>query len=158
MHTRRQMIAAIMAGAAGLAAPSKPDFSGRWKLNSSGSSKDAPADLVETIDQREPLIRIDTEWDHSTATGVSNAAMLAPVLELKSDGTAVRNDMPMGMSIATRSHWDGGKLVTEWRLNGLNSPMTGTWTRYMTGPNTMTVDSVAESAGHRITARFIFIK
>ena len=159
MQTRRQMISVMFAGAAGgLAAPSKPNFTGRWHLDPRHSSKEVPAGLMETIDHREPVIRIDTAWDHNVATGVTNAAILAPAVELKSDGSESSNEMPLGLSLATKSHWDGEKLVTEWRLSGLNAPMSGTWTRYLTGSDTMVVDSVAESSGHRMTARYIFAK
>ena len=159
MQTRRQMITAMLASAAGgLAAAAKPNFTGRWHLDPRHSSKEVPAGLMETIDHREPVIRIDTAWDHNVATGVSNAAILAPAVELKSDGAESSNEMPLGLSIATKSHWDGDKLVTEWRLSGLNGPMNGAWTRYLTGPNTMVVDSVAESGGHRVSTRFIFAK
>lgn len=152
------MTAIFATAASGLAAPSKPNFSGRWRLDPSRNSKDAPADLTETIDHREPVIRIDTDWDKGVATGISNAAILAPAVQLKSDGSETSDDLPLGLSLATKSHWDGDKLVTEWRLNGLDAPMSGTWTRYLTGPSTMVLDSVAESSGHRITARFAFLK
>ena len=159
MQTRRQVITTMLVSAAGvLAAPAKPNFSGRWRLDPSQNSKDAPADLTETIDHREPVLRIDTHWDPSVATGVSNAAFLAPTVQLKSDGTETSNEVPMGLSLTTKSHWDGDKFVTEWRLNGLQTPMSGTWTRYLTGPTAMVVDSVAESSSHRVTARFVFAK
>jgi hypothetical protein len=158
-NTRRQAITAIFACAAGgLAAPAKPDFSGRWRLDPSRSSKEAPADLAETIDHREPVIRIDTEWDRTQPAGVSNGAILAPAVQLKSDGTESSNDVPMGLSLVTKSHWDGDKLVTEWRLNGLDVPLSGTWTRYLTGPTLMVVDSITESSGRRLTARYVFAK
>jgi|ERR1051326_737626 hypothetical protein len=160
MLTRRQLISTILVGAvSGLqAAAEKPNFSGRWQIDRRHSPKDAPADLTETIDHREPVIRVDTDWDHNVATGVSNAAILAPAVQLKSDGTQTSNDLPLGMSLTTKSHWDGNKLVTEWRLDGLNTPMNGTWTRYLTGPSAMVVDAVTESGGHRVTARFEFVK
>ena len=158
MQTRRQMITVMLAGAAGIAAQAKPNFSGRWHIDSRRSSKDAPAEIVETIDHREPLVRIDTEWNHNSATGVSNAAMLAPAVQLNSDGAENSNEMPMGLSLATKSHWDGDKLITEWRLSGLKAPMSGTWTRYLTGPTSMVVDSVAESDGQRVSRRFVFVK
>jgi len=48
--------------------------------------------------------------------------------------------MPLGLSLATKSHWDGDRLVTEWRLSGLNAPMSGTWTRNLSGPSAMVVE------------------
>ena len=158
MLTPRQIITIILASGAVLAAPSKPNFSGHWRLDQSRSSKEVPADLVETIDHRESVIRVDTEWDPSKRTGVSNAPMLAPTLQLKSDGTESSNEVPVGLSLVTKSHWDGDKLVTEWHLNGMNNPMSGTLTRYLTDTNTMAVDLVTEGAGNRITARFVFVK
>src|SRR5579885_547650 len=131
--SRRSLITGVIISAAASAAPGKPNFSGKWHLDPR-DSKDAPADLIETIDHREPVIRIDTEWDHSSPTGVSNAAMLAPAMQLKTDGAESSNEMPMGMTLVTKSHWEGDKLATEWRVSGLDNPMTGTWNRYSTGP------------------------
>lgn len=159
MATRRQVLSAILATAgAAMAAPAKPDFSGRWKIVPNSSSKEAPAELGEIIDQRESTIRIDSQWNHNTSTGVGNAAILAPAVLLRSDGTVTSNEMPMGMSLSTKSHWDGDKLVTDWQLSGLSAPLNGTWTRYLTGPNTMIVDSRAESSGRRMSMRYVFAK
>ena len=136
-------LALVLASTALFAASSKPNFSGRWRLDEARSSREAPAALVETIDHREPTVRIDSDWDHNVATGVSNAAILAPAMQLTTDGTEATSEMPLGMSLATKSHWEGVKLVTEWRVNGLQRALSGTWTRYLTGPNTMVVDAVA---------------
>jgi hypothetical protein len=133
----------FFASAALFAAPSKPNFSGKWRLDQGRSSREAPAALVETIDHREPALRIDSDWDHNVATGVTNAAILAPAMQLTTDETEATSEMPLGMSLVTKSRWDGNKLVTEWRVNGLQRPLSGTWTRYLTGPNTMVVDSAA---------------
>src|ERR1700730_13357296 len=116
-------LAVVLASAALFAAPSKPNFSGKWRLDEARNSREAPAALVETIDHREPAVRIDSDWDHNVATGVSNAALLAPAMQLTTDGTEATSEMPMGMSLATKSHWDGDKLVTEWRVNGLQRPL-----------------------------------
>jgi len=136
-------LALVLASAALFAASSKPNFSGKWRLDEARSSREAPAALVETIDHREPAVRIDSDWDHNVATGVSNAGLLAPAMRLTTDGTDATSAMPMGMSLVTKSHWDGDRLVTEWRVNGLEQPLSGTWTRYLTGPNTMVVEAVA---------------
>jgi len=135
-----------------------PNFSGRWRLDESRSSHDAPRGLTEIIDHRDSTLRIDSDWDRSRPAGLSNAPLLAPTLKLVADGDESVNDMPMGMSVSTKSHWEGAELVTEWRLNGLATPLNGTWKRYLTGSGTMVVDSIAEGNRSRSTARFVFVK
>ncbi len=159
MHTRRTAIEAfLLAAAAPLrAAAAKPNFSGRWTLDRNASSPGSPA-LIETIDDREPRIRIDTDWDHTGPTGVTNAAMLAPTVELLTGGAQNANEMPAGLSLQTKSHWDGNKLITAWTIRGLDAPLTGSWERYLTGPNTMVVEAVAEARNRRVTSRFVFVK
>ena len=143
-------LALVLASAALFAAPSKPNFSGKWLLDERRSSRDAPPALMETIDHREPAVRIDSEWDHNLATGITNAALLAPAMRLTTDGTDATSEMPLGLSLATKSHWEGNKLVTEWRVSGLQRPLSGTWTRYLTGPSTMVVEAVAGQSRQRL--------
>jgi hypothetical protein len=158
--TRRQILGALtaIAAAAAQSASKRPNFIGRWRLDESRSSRDAPRGLTEVIDHRDTTLRIDSDWDRTQPTGLSNAALLAPTLKLGTDGAESVNDMPMRMSLATRSHWDGGELVTEWRLNGLAPPLNGTWKRYLTGPDTMVVDAVSEGDRNRASARLVFVK
>lgn len=143
-------LALVLAGAALFAAPTKPNFSGKWLLDERRSSREAPTALMETIDHREPALRIDSEWDHNVPTGITNAAILAPAMQLTTDGADATSEMPLGLSLATKSHWQGNKLVTEWRVSGLQRPLSGTWTRYLTGPNTMVVDAVVGQAKERL--------
>ncbi len=161
MHTRRQAIQTFLfAGASAaplLAAPAKPNFSGRWTLDRAASSPGSPA-LIENIDHREPQIRIDTDWDRNGPTGLTNAAMLAPTIELLTGGEQSANEMPAGLSLQTKSHWEGDKLMTAWTIRGLDAPLTGSWTRYLTGPNTMAVDAISEARNHRVTSRLVFVK
>jgi hypothetical protein len=151
-------LAALCLLAAGLAAAPKPNFSGRWRIDERQSSRGAPADLVQTVDHRDPVMRIDSDWDRNRPTSVAYIAMLAPTVQTMTDGSETANDVPPGMSIATKSHWDGDKLVTEWRVTGLAAEMRGEWTRRLNGTGNMVVDAVTETAGRRVIARFLFVK
>jgi len=158
--TRRQLLASLtaMGAAAAETASKQPNFSGRWRLDESGSSRDAPRGLTEIIDHRDAILRIDSDWDRTQPAGLSNASLLAPTLKITTDGEENVNDMPMGMSLATKSHWERSELVTDWRLQGLATPLNGTWKRYLTGPDTMVVDAVTAAARNRTTARLVFVK
>jgi len=141
-----------------LATAAKPNFSGRWRVDERQSSRGVPAGLEQTVDHRDPVLRIDSTWDHTRPASVAYIAMLAPTVQTMTDGSETANDVPPGMSIATKSHWDGEKLVTEWRVTGLAAEMRGEWTRRLNGTGNMVVDAVTETAGRRVTARFLFVK
>jgi hypothetical protein len=143
---------------AGLAAAPKPNFSGRWRIDERQSSRGAPADLVQTVDHRDPMLRIDSTWNRNRPMSAAYIAMLAPTVQTMTDGSETANDVPPGMSIATKSHWDGDKLVTEWRVTGLAAEMRGEWTRRLNGTGNMVVDAMTETAGRRVTARILFVK
>lgn len=144
--------------AAGLAAAPKPNFSGRWRIDERQSSRGAPADLVQTVDHRDPVLRIDSAWDRNRPTSAAYIAILVPTVQTMTDGSETTSEMPPGMSIATKSHWDGEKLVTEWRVSGLPTEMRGEWTRRLNGTGNMVVDAVTETAGRRVSSRFVFVK
>jgi hypothetical protein len=143
---------------AGLAAAPKPNFSGRWRIDERQSSRGAPAELVQTVDHRDPVLRIDSDWNRNRPANSAYIAMLAPTVQTMTDGSETTNEMPPGMSIATKSHWDGEKLVTEWRIDGLAKEMRGEWTRRLNGTGNMIVDAVTETAGRRVSSRFVFVK
>lgn len=139
-------------------AADRPNFTGRWRLDEAQSTRGAPHEMTQVVDHREPVMRIDTDWDKNQATGVSNAAILAPTLQLTSDNAENVNAMPLGLSLTTKSHWDGDAFITEWRLNGLQTRLSGNWRRYLSGPTNMVVDSIADGSSGRVTARFVFLK
>ena len=153
MHTRREILAALAAVPSVVVAEDKPNFSGRWRLDPARSSREAPASLTETIDHRDPVIRIDSDWDRNTATGLTNAALLAPSLQLIANGTEVTNSMPLGMMLLGKSRWNSQALVTEWRLEGMKVPLSGTWRRRMNGAD-MIVDATTPGGARR----FVFTR
>ena len=121
------------------------------------ASVDFPPGLQETIDHRDPVLRIDTEWDRRKATGLTNVALLAPHIELIADGSEARSEMPSRMALETKSHWDGAKLVTDWNVVGLHAPLNGTWTRYMKGSK-MVLDAVTETNTGRTHKTLVFAR
>jgi hypothetical protein len=148
----------LLAAVVGLAATPRPNFSGRWRIDERQSSRGAPAELVQTVDHRDPVLRIDSDWNRNRPTSAAYIAMLAPAFQTMTDGSETTNEMPPGMSIATKSHWDGEKLVTEWRAIGLATEMRGEWTRRLNGTGNMLVDAVTETAGRRVSSHFVFVK
>ncbi len=121
------------------------------------SSADVPAGLQEIVDHRDPVVKIDSEWDRRKPTGLANVALLAPHVELVADGSPARTEMPSGMALETKSHWDGAKLVTDWNVVGLHAPLNGKWTRYMKGPS-MVVDAVTETNTGRTRRTLVFAR
>jgi len=118
MQTRRQALAAMAVGAAAFA-QGKPNFTGRWIIDLARTTFRVPADFTEIIDHRDSVLKIETSVDTHQAIGLSIASLLAPSLQLTTTGDENSNSMPMGLTLLARSRWDGQRLVSKWRLDGL---------------------------------------
>src|SRR6266849_5853778 len=160
MLSRRQILATVVGCSAAALAQSKPNFSGRWQIDTARTTHQAPDDLVEVIDHREPKLRIETTFSMNQSVGVALASLLAPKLELTTDTAGNSSELPPGIKLLSNSKWQGDRLVTNWRLEGLpNGPMEGTWTRYLAdGGKTMLVDLLAAPGHERVEAKLIFAK
>ena len=159
MQTRREILTVLVASSAALA-QSKPNFSGRWQVDPSRGTFAAPADLTEVIDHREAAISIDTTVNMSQGTGLALASLLAPRMRLTTNGAQDSNAMPMGLSLASQSHWQGDRLVTEWRISGMpNGAMTGSWARSLAdGGRLMIVELTAIAGDRRVEAKLLFVR
>lgn len=157
MTTRRQFIVCLWAVPAARAAQSRPDFSGRWRLDTGHSSPEAPEGLVQMIEHVEPALKIGTEWNRERATGVTNVALLAPRLILTTDGKETVSPMPLGMSLVSTSEWRDGTLVTNWTVHGLQTRMSGSWVRRLSGAS-LILDAVIDSGGQRMARHFVFVR
>ena len=160
MQTRRDVLAALLASPFLAVAQSKPDFSGRWRVDTARSTFAVPPALTEVIEHREPTLSIDTTVDTNQPVGLALASLLGPRLHLTTTGAAETNSMPEGLSLASQSHWQGERLVTDWKLSGLqNGAMTGSWTRYLSdGGKAMTVELVAALGERRVETKLVFAK
>src|ERR1700737_904525 len=138
MHTRREVIMALLAGSAIATAQPKPNFSGQWAIDTSRTTFQVPPDLAETIDHRDPVLVVKTSWDRNRPAGLAIAGLLAPSVELNTNGTQTSSNLPPGLTLKSTARWDGDKLVADWDLPGLDH---WTWIRYLTdGGHTMGVE------------------
>lgn len=160
MQTRRELLAALMACQAVAMAQSRPNFSGRWRADTTRSTVSVPPELTEVIEHRDPMLNIDTTLDTNHPIGLALASLLAPRLHLTTSGAPDSNGMPAGLSLASQSHWQGERLATDWRLSGVqNGAMTGSWMRYLSdGGKAMTVELVAAVGERRVEAKVVFAK
>ena len=143
----------------GALAQSKPNFSGRWQVDPSRCTIAVPADLTEVIDHREPVIDLETTVNMGQSTGLALASLLAPRVRLTTSGAQHTNAMPMGLSLASESRWQGDRLVTEWRISGMPSAMTGAWTRYLSDDGkSMIVELTAAAGDRRVEATLLFAR
>lgn len=160
MQTRREVLAAFAASVTVACAEVRPNFSGHWQVDSQRSTFNVPLDFTEVINHQEPSIQIDTTFDISQPVGMAIASLLAPKLRLSTTEAQDTNSMPMGLSLVSKSHWQGDRLLTEWKLSGLQSgDQEGAWTRYLSeGGKTMTVEFVAESGGAKVQNKLVLVK
>lgn len=85
----------------------KPDLSGHWTINAARSDygrMPKPKSYVETIDHKEPVLTIATTIDDNRGESKS-------FLKLTSDDRDCVNEVN-GNEFHSKSHWEGGKLVT----------------------------------------------
>ena len=159
MLTRREALAVVVAASATALAQTKPNFTGRWQIDAA-RSPDAPPDLVEVIDHRDPKVVIETSVSMSQPLGIAIAGLLAPKLQLATDASKNANELPPGLTLISNSEWQGDRLVTKWRIEGLpNGPLDGTWTRYLTDAGkTMVVDVLAAPRHERVETKLVFVK
>ncbi len=85
----------------------KPDLSGQWTINLAKSDygrMPKPKSYVEAIDHKEPVLTIST-------TSEENRGEMKSFLKLTTDDRDCVNEVN-GNEFHSKSHWEGGKLVT----------------------------------------------
>lgn len=131
-HSMRHFVIAVLAIAFLMAGATPPaDFSGVWKTDPSRSEsahQDVPAGPVTLlITQSENTLTIETR------TGARDKAAIAnEVLTYKLDGLESTVTGQGGVSVKSKAHWDGAKLVTETTRNVQESTVT---TKYVLSLN-----------------------
>ena len=137
-----------------IAQGSRPNLSGRWELDKSRSDfGPLPPDdsAVELIQHQEPKLTItqiwkDTEGEHTL------------VWQLTTDGT--ENLARMNETeIASRTVWEDGKLVTEWRMKRGAQLSEGKFVRSLSEDRkTLTVGVRRRSASNEIDQHLVFVE
>ena len=137
-----------------VAQASRPNFSGRWELDKSRSDFGSlPPDdrAMELIQHQEPKLTItqvwkDTEGEHTV------------VWQLTTDGT--ENLARMNETeIASRTVWEDGKLVTDWRMKTGTQLSEGKYVRSLSEDRkTLTVGVRQRSASKEIEQHLVFVE
>ena len=137
-----------------VAQASRPNLSGRWELDKSRSDfGPLPPDdsAMELIQHQEPKLTItqiwkDTEGEHTL------------VWQLTTDGTenlARINET----EVASRTVWEDGKLVTEWRMKRGPQLSEGKFVRSLSEDRkTLTVGVRRKSASNEIDQHLVFVE
>src|SRR5437868_10968092 len=94
-----------------LSQPNRPDFSGRWELDSARSVMPGPApnDLVEIIEHRDPMLKIQAITSHrfpDEQLAVTLALTTIPELSVTTDSAEATQPWGPG-EVRLRSRWDG---------------------------------------------------
>ncbi len=145
---------AAVALAASLAAQSKPDFSGTWKLNVGKSDYGVlpPSNSrTDVIDHKDPALKVSVSDDG--AQGQQNYT-----LALTTDGKEALNH-PGGLDMKNVATWQGNNLVvnTKLQFQGNDVSIKSTWTLSDDG-KTLTQSAHLESPMGETDQKFIFEK
>ena len=119
-----------------VAAQSKPDFSGDWKMNAEASNfggMPAPSSLTEKIAHEEPTVKVTTA--QSGEFGDWNSDFI-----FTTDGKECLNKVA-DFQVKSTLKWDGSVLVVDSTMDFQGSPatMTDRWSLSEDG-KTMTID------------------
>ena len=116
-NTVRRMLLVVLAtlllAPAAFSQDAKPNFSGHWKLDKSKSdfgSGPQPDEVIEVIDHHEPDLVVNT------TTTQSGREQKRSVKYTTDDAENI--NMVGGHTMKTKTHWEGGSLVTVVRDEG----------------------------------------
>ena len=104
---RRTLVIAMLLLAPAGAQEKRPDFSGRWSIVAAKSDygrMPKPKSYVEVIEFKEPLLTVATTSEDGRGESRS-------FLRLTTDDKDCVNEVG-GNEFHSRSHWEGGKVVT----------------------------------------------
>jgi len=141
------------------------DFSGRWELAKTKSSMPSPSpdNLVEQIEQRGAQLKISTtskDWDTSQPISATLFALTIPEVTVTPDN--LERDQKFGPGeLVYRTHWEGGKVVTDWKLlHDGEEVMTGKWSRSLSddGKTQILLVDARNSQGSSGEATLMFVK
>jgi len=137
-----------------VAQASRPNFSGRWQLDKSRSDFGSlPPDdsAMELIEHQEPKLTIAQVWRNSDGEHTV-------VWQLTTDGAENLTRMNE-TEVASRTIWEDGRLITEWRVKRGGQPSEGKYDRSLSEDRkTMTVGVHKRSAANEINQHLVFVE
>jgi len=137
-----------------VAQASRPNFSGRWELDKSRSDFGSlPPDdsAMELIQHQEPKLTITQVWRNSEGEHTV-------VWQLTTDGAENLSRMNE-TEIASRTVWEDGRLITEWRMKRGAQLSEGKYDRSLSEDRkTLTVGVRKRSATNEINQHLVFVE
>jgi hypothetical protein len=110
LHVRSCIATSLFLIAVAVAADSKPNLSGTWKMNAQKS--DAGSEIksrIDTIEHQDPKLKITTVQDDENGKNTV-------VREYVTDGRQMSQAV-LDTDRKSSAHWDGGVLVIETNVN-----------------------------------------
>lgn len=120
-----------------LAAQSRPDFSGTWKLNLENAPPDAPRSVIVKIDHKEPALKYTAAGETSNGDSFSESA------EFTTDGKEFPFRPELQGVISAR--WEGQTLVIRADLKAI--PLTQTARTTLSGDGNRMTRDITETSG-----------
>ena len=137
-----------------VAQASRPNFSGRWELDKSRSDFGSlPPDdsAMELIQHQEPKLTITQTWRNSEGEHTV-------VWQLTTDGAENLTRMNE-TEIASRTVWEDGRLITDWRMKRGAQLSEGKYDRSLSEDRkTLTVGLRKRSATSEISQHLVFVE
>ena len=145
----------------------QPDFSGKWRIDPSKVQEHAS--IVASPPEGAPAIPPPPPSDHKwTVEQIEQSGSVLKISGGEAGTTAVYTIDPSGKEVSdsipdapgvtrvAKSHWNDGRLVTEWRMerNG-EVVMHGTDTRSLTRDGLQIVDRMIESPRHHAEVHLV---
>jgi hypothetical protein len=144
---------------------SRPNFSGKWRIDPTRLQEHAA--LVANPPQGVPAIPPPPPPDHQyTIEQIEQSGSVLKISGGEAGTTAMYTIDPSGKEVSdsigpemarvAKSHWDDGRLVTEWQMqrNG-EIVMHGTDTRSLTTDGLQIVDRLIESPRHHAKVHLV---
>lgn len=106
-------IATVALAALGCVAADKPNFSGKWVLDTEKSDfgqMPAPSSQTQEVDHKDPKLKIKTTTKGPQGDRTAEASYTT-------DGEENTNPGPQGTEIKSKTKWDGSKLLSTRKLS-----------------------------------------
>jgi hypothetical protein len=145
--------------AAAAEAASHPDFTGDWEIAAALGAAPPPG-LALRIAQSKDAVAIRASWQepHNGQYGLTLLGVVIPEIRLRTDGE--QDLVQVGPFVLhCRTHWDGGRLVTDWTTSQFQGvSFDGNWTRALSpgGREQRLQISAVSSNGARSSAMLTF--
>jgi hypothetical protein len=148
------LVAILCAGAMGLPAADKPDFSGEWTLNASKSDfgpMPAPEKMIRKVEHKDPDLKITTTTAAQGNERKNEAAY-------KTDGSESVNKSGSGESKSVVK-WEGANITiaTKREIQGMTIEQNEKWTLSEDG-KTLTIDGLLKAPQGELNLKMVMEK